>query len=149
MEPIVTIQKIRQTDPLFPQVYALREAVLRVPLGLSLRNEDLSGDAEDDIFIALEGTSVIGCLMSKPAGAHTAKFRQMAVAPGYQGKGIGRQLMTAAEAAAIAKGVTLITLHARANAIPFYTILGYQGKGSEFEEVGIPHLLMEKVAGAG
>lgn len=149
MEPIVIIQQIRHTDPLFSQVYALRDAVLRVPLGLSLRDEDLSGDAEDDIFIALDGTSVIGCLMSKPVGAHTAKFRQMAVAPGYQGKGIGRQLMTAAEATAITNGVTLITLHARAHAIPFYAILGYQARGSEFEEVGIPHLLMEKVVGAG
>lgn len=144
MQGDIAIRKIRNTDPLWDQVYRLREAVLRVPLGLSLANEDLGGDAEDDVFIALEAGKVVGCLMRKPQAGGVAKLRQMAVDPALQGKGIGRLLMLAAEADAREQGFTAISLHARKNVAAFYTTLGYQVQGGEFEEVTIPHLLMQK-----
>jgi predicted GNAT family N-acyltransferase len=35
-------------------------------------------------------------------------------------------------------------MHARKHAIGFYEKMGYKVKGDEFEEVTIPHFLMEK-----
>lgn len=138
------IRKIRHTDPVFDQVYQLREAILRQPLGLSLQQEDLSGDAEDDIFIAVDAGRVVGCLMRKPLPGAVAKLRQMAVAEEQQGRGIGRMLMNAAEGDSRELGFKKISLHARKQVTAFYSGLGYQVKGEEFEEVTIPHLLMEK-----
>jgi predicted GNAT family N-acyltransferase len=35
-------------------------------------------------------------------------------------------------------------MHARKNAIGFYEKMGYKVKGEEFEEITIPHYVMEK-----
>jgi predicted GNAT family N-acyltransferase len=35
-------------------------------------------------------------------------------------------------------------MHARKNAIGFYEKMGYKSSGQEFEEVTIPHFVMEK-----
>lgn len=141
----ISTQKINTEHPFFSQVFALREKVLRIPLGLSLYNEDTDGDAEDDVFIAIDNEKVIGCLMIKNKGNHLIKLRQMAVDENWQGKGIGKLLMHTAEAFAIENGIKRIELHARKNAIGFYERLGYSSYGEPFIEVSIPHLAMEKL----
>lgn len=128
----------------FPEVFALREAVLRQPLGLSLYNEDTSADKEDQIFVARYEDKIIGCLMVKSLDAGRQKLRQMAVDPAFQGAGIGRRLMRAAEQSAQRNGIQLLTLHARCSALPFYEKLGYVADVEVFEEVGIPHKAMSK-----
>jgi ribosomal protein S18 acetylase RimI-like enzyme len=144
MPDTIEIRKIGINNPLQEQVFQLREAVLRRPLGLSLYHEDLSGDAEDDTFVALQHNRVIGCLMRKPLPGGTAKLRQMAVSPECQSQGIGRLLMEVAEQDARESGYQRISLHARKQVAGFYTQLGYESSGEEFEEVTIPHLLMSK-----
>lgn len=42
------------------------------------------------------------------------------------------------------RGVNRVVLHARENAIEFYTKLGYSVVGEWFQEVGIPHKKMIK-----
>lgn len=141
---LVFIHKIKSTHPHFTAVFALREKVLRLPLGLSLYHEDTSGDAEDDILIALENGVVVGCVMCKPLPNQTMKIRQMAVDDHYQGQNIGRKLMVAAEENAVAQGFKILSLHARKNVVPFYEKLGYTAHGDEFTEVNIPHIAMAK-----
>ncbi|MES2479816.1 MAG: GNAT family N-acetyltransferase [Bacteroidota bacterium] len=141
----ISIQKINTRSEFFPQVFDLREKVLRNPLGLSLYHEDTSGDHEDDIFIAIENEQVIACLMAKDLGKGVLKLRQMAVDGNRQGKGIGKLLMQEAEADAKNRGFNRIELHARQNAIGFYQQLGYTVYGDIFTEVTIPHLAMEKL----
>lgn len=143
--PTISIQKINTLSKLFPQVFDLREAVLRKPLGLSLYQEDTSGDQEDDIFVALEEDKVIACLMAKDLGKGVLKLRQMAVDNFCQGRGIGKLLMQEAEADAKKQGFKRIELHARQNAIGFYQQLGYTTYGDIFTEVTIPHQAMEKL----
>ena len=141
------IAPICSLHPLYPQVLDLREAVLRRPLGLSLRNEDLSMDASDTIFVALQDddTRVAGCVMMHPLPGHKrVKLRAMAVYPELQGSGLGRMLVQAAEAWAWQQGFETIVLHARKTALGFYERLGYEVLGEEFTEVGIPHRLMQK-----
>jgi predicted GNAT family N-acyltransferase len=140
----VEIQSINSTHVLFAQAFALREKVLRKPLGLSLYNEDTSADAMDITFVATNNQIVVGCLMIKTIDSIRAKPRQMAVAEECQKKGIGSQLMLAAESYFKQKGTKIFTLHARKYAIPFYEKLNYTIESAEFEEVGIPHVLMQK-----
>jgi ribosomal protein S18 acetylase RimI-like enzyme len=141
----ISIQKINTRSEFFPQVFDLREKVLRNPLGLSLYHEDTSGDYEDDIFIAIENNQVLACLMAKDLGEGVLKLRQMAVDANCQGKGIGKRLMQEAEADAKNRGFNRIELHARQNAIGFYQQLGYTVYGDIFTEVTILHMAMEKL----
>jgi N-acetylglutamate synthase-like GNAT family acetyltransferase len=135
---------IDTAHPLYAQVYQLREIVLRQPLGLSLKNEVLDGDKADTIVVAADDQTVVGCVMMKVADEHTIKLRQMAVAPDRQQQGIGRMLIAAAERIAWERGFETISLHARCSAADFYTKLGYEETGPVFEEVTIPHILMQK-----
>lgn len=142
----IVVRRIGLDDKDYQQVYNLREEILRKPIGLSLENEDLSGDALDTIFCAMHGDTVIGCLMLHPTDSpEKIKFRQMAVADGWQGKGIGQLLMNAAEKHTWGSGQWHIVLHARVTAQAFYEKLGYNTTSTVFTEVGIPHVVMEKL----
>jgi ribosomal protein S18 acetylase RimI-like enzyme len=68
----------------------------------------------------------------------------MAVVSGLQGKGLGKVLMQFAENIARDRGYKKIMMHARKTAVGFYEKLGYKKLGHEFEEVTIPHYVMEK-----
>lgn len=141
----ITIRQISLDEPDYEQVYNLREEILRKPIGLSLKNEDLSNDAQDIILGAIQQGKVIGCLMIHPTEAgHKVKIRQMAVADDYQGKGLGRMLMTEAEQLVWKINKTHIVLNARVTAQPFYEKLNYKTTSDVFTEVGIPHVVMEK-----
>lgn len=142
----IQLQEIDYTHPVYyNEVWYLREAVLRQPIGLSLKNEDLSMDKEDSIIIALHNNAVIGCIMMHPLANGAVKLRQMAVYPEWQGKNIGKQIMDYALAIAIKKSYTRIVFHARMTAVGFYQKLGYNVTSNVFEEVGIPHVVMEKL----
>ncbi len=140
----IRIRRITLFDPEYGQVLALREAVLRQPLGLSLKDEDLSAEADEYTLIAEEEGRVIGCVMLRPLSPESLKLRQMAVADSHQRQGIGAALVREAEAFAAEKGFALMTLHARMNAVPFYEQGGYVTFGEPFTEVGIPHHFMQK-----
>ncbi|MFI5195643.1 MAG: GNAT family N-acetyltransferase [Chitinophagales bacterium] len=140
----ITISRINSSDPMYQQVWNLREEILRKPLGLSLKNEDLSCDKINTIFIALYANKVIGCVFMQPLNKSEIQLRAMAVYNEWQGKGIGRLLVQAAEEWAWNEGYDKIILHARKVAFGFYKSLSYHLSGNEFTEVGIPHCMMEK-----
>ena len=145
----MTIRRITTESPEYPALLALRDEVLRLPLGLALSQFDFVNDATDFILCAFaEGENgpeeMVGCVMGTPKPDGLLKLRQMAVKPGLQRSGVGRALMAAAEETARAEGFHAIFFHARFVAIGFYEKLGYRREGSMFDEVGIPHIRMSK-----
>ncbi|HMG67664.1 MAG TPA: GNAT family N-acetyltransferase [Chitinophagaceae bacterium] len=122
----------------------LREDILRKPLGLSFDAEELEQEKENLLIGAFEDGSILGCCMLVEENAGAVKLRQMAVLNALQGKGVGRALMQFAENLARDQGYKVLTMHARKNAIGFYEKMGYKVRGSEFQEVSIPHFEMEK-----
>ncbi len=138
------ISYIDYRAPEYHEVWQLRENVLRIPLGMSLKNENLDMDAGDTIFIAKYDGAVIACLMLHHIGDPVVKFRQMAVDAQWQGKGVGARLIAAAEAHAVSKGYSTVILHARQVVCGFYESQGYYITSSVFTEVGIPHVIMKK-----
>lgn len=141
----ITIKQVNSSSPEYPQIWQLREEILRKPLGLSLKNEDLGDDDLDTIFIALHNDFVIGCVMMHPLQNNIIKLRQMALYETWQGKGIGQLLVKEAEKYSWQQGYDKIVLHARQYAIGFYERLDYHINSDVFIEVNIPHVAMEKL----
>lgn len=122
----------------------LRNKLLRVPLGMSLFTEDLSGEEKDIHIGAFIQHQLVGVMVLTRLDGACVKMRQVAVREKYQGQGIGGRLVAYAEELAKSKGYREIQLHARKTAAGFYTRWGYTITGEEFTEVGIPHLAMKK-----
>jgi N-acetylglutamate synthase-like GNAT family acetyltransferase len=137
--------KIEFGTPEYDEAVRLRYEVLREPLGLDFTAEQLAEEYEDHhLGIYLPQGGLAGCLSFKPVDEHELKMRQVAVAPTLQGKGIGAQLVLAAEQYAKQLGTTRIFMHARLTAVAFYEKLNYTKVGAQFEEVGISHFKLEK-----
>lgn len=138
-------REIRFGSDEYQQACALRNAVLRQPLGLNLYNEDLQQEKDQSHFGLFDhDNQLIACVIAVHHGNGKAKLRQMAVKAGYEGRGIGSRLLRALEARLARQGVVRLSLHARISAAGFYEKLGYVRSGAPFVEVGIPHILMEK-----
>jgi predicted GNAT family N-acyltransferase len=128
--PKHTLTWIEKHDPLYPGWVALRQRILREPLGLRTSEAELEVESNQLHLIAV------------PLSPESWKIRQVAIDPFFQGQGLGRQLMERAIGDAGEKGIAEIVLHSRSNVVGFYERLGFSPVGPEFEEVGIPHRKM-------
>ena len=112
---------------------------------LSFTPDELAKEKEDILIGAFDEDKMLACcLLTKTDEMKCLKVRQMAVQNNLQGKGIGASMMHFAELVARDKGYKKLIMHARKTALGFYEKLGYKTTGDEFEEVTIPHFVMEK-----
>ena len=74
-----------------------------------------------------------------------AKIGRMAVLASYRRTGIGAQVLEALESEGVARGVRHFKLSAQLHARSFYERYGYVAVGDVYDEVGIPHIAMEKL----
>jgi predicted GNAT family N-acyltransferase len=128
----------------YQQMLNLRDEILRRPLGLTFSKEEIEKEKDNLLIAAYEDDQMLGCGMLVEEDPQTVRLRQMAVPDNLQGKGIGKALMQFAENLARDRGYKKITMHARKNAVGFYQKMGYEKVGDEFEEITIPHYVMEK-----
>jgi len=122
----------------------LRREILRIPLDLDFTEEELLNEKHDVLLGVFEANEILACCILSDVGNGFMKLRQMAVIPELQHKGIGRLLLQFAEKTAREEEKNVIILHARTTAHIFYEKQGYRAVGECFEEVGIPHIRMEK-----
>src|SRR5829696_5859998 len=108
----------------YQQMIRLRDEILRKPLGLNFSNDELEEEKSNLHIAAYEDDQMLGCCMLVEEDPQTVRLRQMAVMNDLQGKGIGRALMQFAENLARDRG--------------------YKRISKEFEEITIPHYVMEK-----
>ena len=140
----MALKIIDHGSPEYRQMVDLRYQILRKPLGLSLTDSDLEAEKKDILLGCFEEDTLEACCILTQTDPKTVRLRQMAVSSGLQGKGIGRVLMSFAENIARDHGYRRLTMHARKSAIGFYEKSGYRICSEEFEEVTIPHYVMEK-----
>ncbi len=140
----MALKIIDHNTPQYKDMIQLRDEVLRKPLGLVFSAEELEKEKENLLIGAYEEDIMLGCCMLVEEGEDTVRLRQMAVLNDLQGKGIGKALMNFAENLARDRGYKKITMHARKNSVGFYEKMGYKLVGTEFEEITIPHFVMEK-----
>jgi GNAT superfamily N-acetyltransferase len=116
------------------EVRSLRKAVLRPnspagPVGYDL-------DPATVHIAAVDEGAVVGCATVFPdpyADEPRAwRLRGMAVTPGRQGQGIGRAVLEAATAVAVAAGAPLLWANGRVSALDFYESLGWKPTGPVF-----------------
>lgn len=128
----------------YEQALALRDQLLRKPLGLSLYDEDLSDEKNDYHLGIFTGTELDAVLVLIPKDRATLQMRQVAVRENRQGQHLGARLVAFAESFAATQGFTRIVLNARQTAEAFYHKQGYTTVSEPFVELGIGHVRMEK-----
>jgi predicted GNAT family N-acyltransferase len=128
----------------YQQMIDLRNDILRKPLGLSFNKEELDREKEDILIGAFDDERILACCLLTKMDSSTCKLRQMAVQNSQQGKGIGATMMNFAENVARDRGFRIMAMHARKTAAGFYEKLGYKVASDEFQEVTIPHYVMQK-----
>ena len=138
------IKQIDHSTKEYRQMVDLRNEILRKPLGLSLKKEELDKEKDDILIGAFEEDKMLGCCLLTRVDDNNVRLRQMAVQNNLQGKGIGASMLNFAENVARDAGYKNMVMHARKTAIHFYEKLGYKICSEEFEEITIPHYLMEK-----
>ena len=128
----------------YKQMIALRQLLLRKPLGLTFNDEELASEKNDILIGCFDDDKLEGCCLLTKTDPGVLRLRQMAVVSGLQGKGMGRAILQFAENIARDRGYKKIAMHARKTAAGFYEKLGYKITGKEFQEISIPHYFMEK-----
>lgn len=126
----------------YQAMVALRDKILRKPLGLTFSPEYLQQEINDVLVGYFNGDTILGCCILTPFSETTVQLRQMAVDTSLQGQGAGSKILAFAEEQARAAGFTELMMHARKEAVPFYRKNGYIVRGEEFVEVGIAHYEM-------
>ncbi len=134
-----------KSDKEWEEYYSLRYEILRKPLGQPLGSEKNEGDATAKHFALLVDNQIIGVSRLDTIDSQVRQIRFFAISKQHQGKGFGKQLLTAIENWAQKKCVSKIILQARENAVSFYEKNGYEIKEKTHLLFGkIQHWLMEK-----
>lgn len=91
---------------------------------------------------ALRDGQVVGAGRLLPDG----HIGRMAVRADWRGQGIGTALLQALMAEAARRGMRRLALSAQTHAVDFYARFGFVPEGPEYQEAGLPHQAMERLA---
>jgi predicted GNAT family N-acyltransferase len=149
--------RVAETDEAYEDALSVRYRVFVDEQGVDPDLEVDDHEAEATHFVAYEGDDPVGVARLRaydpaeydeaPTAEHdepVAKIERMAVLRGHRGRGVGRAILEAVEERARERGFERARLHAQVRSAGFYENLGYKRVGEEFEEAGIPHVVMEK-----
>lgn len=122
----------------------IRNEVFRKPWGLDIRDEDLTGDKDMQLFGGYLEDEMISTIFLTQDDDTSARIKAVAILPEYQKKGLGKYLMEHVEKIAKEKGYRKVVLMGRVSVEVFYEKLGYKTIGDPFDYHTIPHVDMEK-----
>jgi predicted GNAT family N-acyltransferase len=97
---------------------------------------------DDDVIVA------VGSFSPTDGDRRVVRLRGMAVEPSRQSQGLGGLLLyDAIDRLTRAGDVTLLWANARVPALVFYERHGFVATGEPFDDIGIPHVRVERVIG--
>lgn len=105
--------------------------------------EDMEWDGLDAMAIHVLGRTDNGPACGTARMLPDGRIGRMAVLPAYRNRGLGSALLQKLMVLAVDAGLEQLSLHAQIRAIPFYRHHGFEARGNEFSEAGIPHRLMQ------
>ncbi len=123
----------------------LRYDILRKPWNQP-KETSTDGMEESAINAFIEDNGkAIACGRLQDNGGGVGQIRYMAVDANYQGKGLGKLIVTKLEEEALKININTVELQARENAVEFYKSQGYVVKETSFKLWDIiQHYLMTK-----
>ena len=138
MTPTFTIS-ILAWDKALPLARPVREQVFVAEQKVPLELEWDEWDERSDHAVARDVKGqAIGTARLLPDG----RIGRMAVLGEWRRRGVGAALLEALLEQARKRSMRRITLHAQAHAAGFYRRFGFNERGGEFSEAGIPHVEM-------
>lgn len=123
----------------------LRNEAFRKPWGLDIRDEDLTGDRNMELFGAYKGDTLIATIFLTEDSKEIARIRSVAIYEQYRGKGLGNYIMEYVEDIARKRGYEKVQIMGRVSVQVFYEKLGYKTIGQPYDYHTIPHVDMIKV----
>ena len=132
----------------FKKYYNLRYEVLRKTWGQPLGSERDEGEETSihRMIVDEETKQALAVGRLQFNSEDEAQIRYMAVADEYQGHGLGSQILSVLEDAAMEKDTKRVILQARKNALQFYKNNGYEiVKKTHLLFGEIQHWLMQKI----
>lgn len=127
-----------------------REDALAVRIAVFVDEQGISREDEIDEY---DETAIhcVGYEAAQPIAAGRlvlmkgyGKIGRMAVLKSHRGHGVGALVLSALEREGAARAVPAFRLSAQLTARGFYERNGYAAVGDVYDEVGIPHVAMEK-----
>lgn len=130
--------------------YDLRRRVLRShapDLAVVNPQDDVTGALHLAVVDDTDAVLAVGSF-SPTEGGHAVRLRGMAVEPARQSQGLGGLLLEDAVARLVRTGdVEVVWANARVPALRFYERHGFVAVGEPFDEIGIPHVRVERRIG--
>ncbi len=123
----------------------LRNEAFRKPWGLDIRDEDLTGDKNMELFGAYEGDKIIATIFLTEDSKEIARIKSVAIYEEYRGRGLGNYIMEYVEDIARKRGYEKVQIMGRVSVQVFYEKLGYKTIGQPYDYHTIPHVDMIKV----
>lgn len=122
----------------------IRNEAFRMPWGLNIRDEDLSGDKDMEMYGGYLDGKMIATVFLTEDDKDAARVKSVAILEEYRKYGLGRYLMDFIEDLARKKGYTKSNLMGRVSVEGFYHKLGYKTLSQPFDYQTIPHIEMTK-----
>lgn len=122
----------------------IRNEAFRKPWGLDIRDEDLSGDQNMEMYGGYLNGKMIATVFLAEDDKDTARVKSVAILEEYRKYGLGRYLMDFIEDVARQRGYTKSNLMGRVSVEGFYHKLGYETLSEPFDYQTIPHVEMTK-----
>jgi N-acetylglutamate synthase-like GNAT family acetyltransferase len=139
-----TVQ-IANTQNQIDGIIDLRYDILRQPWNQPKETSTDGMEATSINAFIEDNKKVIACGRLQDNGGGLGQIRYMAVDANYQGKGLGKLIVTKLEEEALKINLHTIELQARENAVAFYKSQGYGVKEASFKLWDtIQHYLMTK-----
>ncbi|NLY45448.1 MAG: GNAT family N-acetyltransferase [Tissierella sp.] len=122
----------------------IRNEAFRKPWGLDIRDEDLSGDKNMEMYGGYLDGKMIATVFLAEDDKDTARIKSVAILEDYRKLGLGKHLMDFIEDIARQRGYTKSNLMGRVSVEGFYHKLGYKTLSAPFDYQTIPHVEMTK-----
>lgn len=126
--------------------YALRQAVFVEERGIAADVEFDRKDTDERLYavLYLQPDLPVATLRLEPQADHVMRFGRVCTRKAYRGRGLGQQLLSAAETWAVNHGATSGLIDGELTAQSFYERCGYHVTDGPFEEDGAPVVVMTK-----
>ncbi len=128
---------------------ALEKAASDIRMKVFVKEQGVPADIEMDAMDASSLHAIAVDLAGRPVGTGRllpdGHIGRMAVLPKHRGKGIGGAILSSLLEVSFQRGDEEAVLSAQVQAVPFYTRFGFEAEGDEYEEAGIPHVVMRRL----